>query len=283
MTVNTLAAPLAEQPDDSSVGGRYLRLVTETGATGNLPSSEPVISAATSDPACPAWCSLDHDRHAEGDRSFHYSAYTYAGPVGLCLDLDSDDHATIELRTDDAEGDHLDLTEVDELIAVLTKLRPVLATTTIDRCAPQHSMAQRCAVPPGSVAAAPCVPGSRACFQWCTNHRTDSSDPFWQICFDDGPGLDFRGRVSAQGGVGNVRMWVSFSHPRSESPRKSGGPILSLTVNDRDAFDLEEEQIEPFACLLLAQLAVIRGDDEGARVLRKRITSLMPPAAVAAA
>jgi len=273
----SVATTMTTPPIEASPSGSHLRLVTDSAGSGAQPPCETAVTGSEHGTPCPPWCSLTHTDDTEGDRTFHYSEYTYAGPIGMCLDLDSDDRATIELRTGDTEGDSLDLEEVDRLITALAKLRPVLATTIAERAA--HDGAQR----HRGIALA-CTPGGPRCFAWCSDHATDPNDRHWQICFDDDPGLDFGDRDSHIMAVGTARVQLSYSHPHPELPGRRNAPVVTLALNGTEGFDLEEDQVEPLACLLLAQLAVLRGDLEGARVLRKRIASLMsPPRAAAAA
>lgn len=83
---------------------------------------------------CVSWCVLGHDDPNEaGD--YHHGATVYSGPVSTCLDLDSTDTATVDLQLPGGAGEKLDLDEVDNLIARLTELRPVLAETLAERAA----------------------------------------------------------------------------------------------------------------------------------------------------
>lgn len=84
------------------------------------------------DTLCPAWCVVDHDDPREG-ADYHYSDLTPAGPVSLRLDIGADDRARLEIVTDHADGDPLDLGQVDELIAALTAQRAELAAAIAQR------------------------------------------------------------------------------------------------------------------------------------------------------
>lgn len=81
---------------------------------------------------CPAGCVVDHnDPHENGN--YHYTDPTPAGPVSLRLDIGTDDRARLEIVTDHADGDPLDLGQVDELIAALTAKRAELAAEIAQR------------------------------------------------------------------------------------------------------------------------------------------------------
>lgn len=79
---------------------------------------------------CPAWCCVDHTDPNE-DRDYHYSDLIPAGPVTLRLDTDTAGVTTLELVTEHAEGDRLDLNSLDALRARLGDLRPALAAATL--------------------------------------------------------------------------------------------------------------------------------------------------------
>jgi hypothetical protein len=115
-------AALADQAErDAAVaegaGRPRLRLVPPPGP----------VQAAT---PCPPWCDVQHDD--PGDR-FHYSAFHRGGSVDVNLDIDDDGALTLHMRTGSADGDDLILSEVDELIAVLTQLRATFADTLATR------------------------------------------------------------------------------------------------------------------------------------------------------
>lgn len=265
MSVSTMT-----RPTTSAARPRHLHAVNPKNGDERL---RHLVSNEPPTPDCPPWCMLTHSEDTGGDRSFHYSNLVPGVSLDLRLDIDEDDRVTLDVRTFDAEGDNLDLSEVDELINALTGLRPILAATIAERAARCSTSASegRCEAEPPA-----CTPGSPGCLPWCTDHDTDPRDRHWQICFDDGPGLEFGDRGPSHAAAGSVRVWLSFSHPHPELPGRQHAPVMTVALNHKDGFDLEEDQVEPFACLLLAQLAVMRGDHEGARVLRKRIVTLMP-------
>ncbi len=74
---------------------------------------------------CPAWCAIGED-HEDGDHCHHAQPQRFAG-FSACLDIDDHDTLTLEVSADRPERANLDLTEVDELIAGLTRARAELA------------------------------------------------------------------------------------------------------------------------------------------------------------
>ena len=88
----------------------YLRVVPEPG---------PVTPATL----CPPWCTVEHDDPTD---TFHYGAGIDAGPVTVSPEIDDDGSLTARVGLNGIDGAHLDLTQVDELIAALTAVSATL-------------------------------------------------------------------------------------------------------------------------------------------------------------
>lgn len=73
---------------------------------------------------CPTWCTVG-TLHADGDH-YHFARPEYVGNTRLSMEIRDDDTPAVLMSTE-GEGDYLDLTEIDEMIAKLTALRGVLA------------------------------------------------------------------------------------------------------------------------------------------------------------
>ena len=117
------AAPDTEQPAVLAFPGAkrrgHLAVVPDTFTT---PQPEPERRVTP----CPPGCTVDHsDPHEDGD--YHYTDTVHTGPLYLYLNVDSDDSVTLDLNADQAQGNRLELDEVDELIAVLTAKRAEMA------------------------------------------------------------------------------------------------------------------------------------------------------------
>jgi hypothetical protein len=73
---------------------------------------------------CPSWCDVEHE---DADDRFHYGEMRRFAGFFACLDIDDHDTLTLEVSADRPERANLDLPEVDELIAGLTRARAELA------------------------------------------------------------------------------------------------------------------------------------------------------------
>lgn len=80
----------------------------------------PTVTPAT---PCPPWCTVGHQDPTD---TFHYGRHAYAGATSVNPQIQEDGTPVVIVRTDSGDGDYLDLTELDEMIARLTELRGVL-------------------------------------------------------------------------------------------------------------------------------------------------------------
>lgn len=81
---------------------------------------------------CPAhpWCIVDHTDPHEG-ADYHYSDLIPVGPLALRLDQGTAGATAVEIVTEHADGDILDLDRVDALMARLADLRALLVAATL--------------------------------------------------------------------------------------------------------------------------------------------------------
>jgi len=273
----TTTAPT--QPDGLCASERHLRAVTLRAEDGQpLRPAEPA-TAVTNHPNCPPWCVVDHDDpQLEGGSYFHYAAYKNVGRIQHATEILGDGAPVVSICAN-SDPEYLSLDELDVLIEQLIQDRVTLtapAPPTGPACASQAGRPSLNVVLPRNDTVPACVPGSANCLPWCIDHAIDERDPHLQICFHDGPSLDFGGRGLA------ARAWLVRFHPHPLLPQESNRPYVKVSLDGLDGFDLEEAQVEPLARLLLMQLAVMRGDLEGARVLRKRIMTLTSAGSIAA-
>lgn len=76
--------------------------------------------------ACPPWCVVGVD-HEDGDRCHAGDVRRPAGWLDVSLHIGDDDALCLRVGVDSAEGATMNLAEVDELIAGLTRVRAELA------------------------------------------------------------------------------------------------------------------------------------------------------------
>lgn len=100
-------------------------LAANTYDTGRAAIAAPAGQPERPATPCPAWCVVGEE-HEDGDRSHYSQARRFVG-FSAHLDIDDQDTLTLEVSADRPERANLDLTEVDELIAGLTRTRAELA------------------------------------------------------------------------------------------------------------------------------------------------------------
>ena len=74
---------------------------------------------------CPPWCVVPHDQPGH-DGDFHYGPHADIAGITICPEiLETGEHVAC-LRADRADGEYLDIEEIDRLIDALASARAML-------------------------------------------------------------------------------------------------------------------------------------------------------------